>query len=126
MTTKRELQIAYGMAVILFLVGLLSYAAFSQEPPKTPVRMMFKCTAGKVLFDHKEHLDESGYGYQCVDCHHNLEDDEEGEMNCSACHELESDDEDMPSRADSLHSQCIGCHEDAKAGPAECNSCHVL
>ncbi len=124
MATKRELQIAYGMAVILFLVGILSYAAFSQEPPEVPVRQMFHSTAGKIMFDHKGH--ETGYGINCVDCHHNLEDDEEGDKNCSACHDPNEGDEDLLKRSDAFHSQCIGCHEDESAGPVECNACHVL
>ncbi len=63
------------------------------------------------------------YSIECLDCHHNIEDDDT--YNCSACHETEGD-EDMPSRADAFHAQCKGCHEDYGAGPVECNSCHAL
>ena len=126
MTSKRELQVAYGMAIILFVAGVLSYAAFSHATPEQPLRQMFKTSAGKVLFDHKEHLAESGYALDCVDCHHNLEDDEEGDLNCGECHEPGPGDEDLPGRADAFHQQCIGCHEDANAGPKGCNECHVL
>lgn len=126
MTTKRELHIAYGMAIILFVAGVVSYAAFSHAEPREPIRTMFKSTAGKVLFDHKQHLAESGYALDCLDCHHNLEDDEEGDYSCGACHEADGDGEDMPKRSDAFHDQCIVCHEDAGAGPQGCNECHVL
>ena len=126
MTTKRELQIAYGMAIVLFIAGVLSYTAFSQEPPEQPYRQMFQSSAGKVLFDHQEHLAESGYGIDCMDCHHNLEDDPEGEYNCGECQEAGGDSEDLPNRMDAFHDQCIVCHDDAGAGPTDCNACHVL
>jgi hypothetical protein len=125
MKSDKELQIAYGLAIILLVVGVLSYSAFSAKTPDKPVRLMFKCVAGKILFDHKTHTVESGYGISCSDCHHNLEEGETEPEACGECHELESQDEDTPSRSDAFHTQCIGCHE-AEAGPAKCASCHVM
>ena len=29
-------------------------------------------------------------------------------------------------KGDALHKQCIGCHDDAEAGPRECASCHKM
>ena len=55
MTSKKELKLAYALAIILLIVGVLSYAAFSEKVPEEPIRLMFKCVAGKVLFDHKIH-----------------------------------------------------------------------
>ncbi len=131
MTSKRELQIAYGMAIILFVVGFISYAAFSAKSPEQPLRLMFKCKAGKVFFDHQTHLSDMGYGLACRDCHHNLEEGEtEGVSPCGDCHEVDSDDEDIVKRMDAFHNQCIGCHKDFEAGPGsgpeECSLCHVL
>jgi hypothetical protein len=73
MFTKKELRMAYALAVCLLVVGVASYAAFTPEAPEQPLRLMFKVTAGKVLFDHKTHTSEFGYGLSCVDCHHELE-----------------------------------------------------
>ncbi|MEA3417527.1 MAG: cytochrome c3 family protein [Thermodesulfobacteriota bacterium] len=123
MTSQKELQLAYGLAIILFVVGVLSYAVCPAKVPDKPVRLMFKCVAGKVLFDHKTH--ESGYGISCSYCHHNLEEGETEAQACGECHEPESQDEYMPSRSDAFHTQCIGCHE-AEAGPAKCELCHVM
>ncbi|MBU4345018.1 MAG: cytochrome c family protein [Desulfobacteraceae bacterium] len=126
MTPQKELQLAYGLAIILLVVGVLSYAAFPAKAPEQPVRLMFKCVAGKILFDHKTHTVESGYGISCSDCHHNLEEGETAPQSCGECHEPESQEEDMLSRSDAFHTQCIDCHKEAEAGPQKCASCHVM
>ena len=129
MFTKKELRMAYALAVCLLVVGVASYAAFTPEVPEEPLRLMFKVTAGKVLFDHKTHTSEFGYGLSCIDCHHELE-DEEGEdaQPCGECHDPDEGDEEVPKRGDAFHQQCAGCHEEYEAGPieSECAKCHVL
>ena len=127
MRSQKELDLAYKLAAILFIVGVLSFAAFSAPTPEQPVRIMLKSVAGKVLFDHKTHTVEAGYGLDCSDCHHNLEPGESDDVEaCGGCHEPETDDEDMLKRSDAFHGQCIGCHEDFESGPTECASCHVM
>ena len=127
MKSNKELQIAYRLAIVLLVVGVLSYSAFSAKVPDQPVRVMFKCVAGKILFDHKAHID---YGDSCTNCHHNLEEGETNPESCGVCHESESQDEDVPGRGDAFHAQCIGCHKDSGAGPGsgdkECGLCHVM
>jgi hypothetical protein len=51
MVLKKELQMAYGLAIVLFIVGVISYAAFPAKTPDRPVRLMFQSIAGNVLFD---------------------------------------------------------------------------
>ena len=119
MEMKTERSIAYGILVVCLLVGVVCYAAFPVERPDEPVRIMFKSTAGDILFSHKVHISESGYGLECVNCHHEDEDDP---GSCSECHDGESD----VSRADAFHGQCKGCHEDEDAGPVQCSGCHVM
>ena len=104
---------------------------------------MFTCVAGKVMFTHKMHADESGYGIACADCHHHPSDDESALRACGDCHNLPEDGtapaacadchepdeyevESLIKRSDAFHSQCIGCHKDNDAGPQECSACHVL
>ncbi len=126
-TSEKQLKLAYKLAIVLFIVGVLSYAAFSAPSPDQPVRMMFETSAGKVLFDHKTHSGIAGYGISCGDCHHTLAEEEYSDAtSCSECHEFETDDEDVPKRADAFHQQCIGCHQDFGAGPEECSSCHIM
>lgn len=118
MTSKSEQLFAFGLAAILLVVGVVCYAAFPQKAPEEPVRLMFKTTAGKVLFDHRTHAADSGYGIACDDCHH--EGDEP--VACSECHEADSD----VTISDAIHGNCKGCHEENGAGPVECAACHVM
>jgi hypothetical protein len=131
MTSEQQLKLAYRLAIVLFIVGVLSYVAFSAPAPDRPVRLMFETSAGKVIFDHKTHTDTAGYGISCGDCHHTLAEDEYDDAgSCSECHELEYQDDDVPKRSDAFHQQCIGCHVDFEKGPGDrsedCASCHVM
>ena len=125
MIFKQEYKRAYALAGVLLIVGLFSYVAFSAPTPEEPFRIMFKGTAGKVLFDHQTHTADTGYGLSCEDCHHTLEDDDE-EYTCTGCHEPDLEEEDVPNQIDAFHLQCIGCHEQFDAGPIECETCHAM
>ncbi len=126
MELKTEKHIIYYIAAALLIIGVICYALFPQKKPEEPVRIMFNSTAGNVLFTHKEHTSESGYGFECVDCHHEW-DEAEGEppLTCGECH-LEESEEDVPARVDAFHEQCIDCHEDDGLAPVDCSECHVL
>ena len=147
MTPKRELQIAYCLIIVLFFVGVISYAAFPPKTPEQPIRMMYKSVAGKALFDHKTHYAESGYGLACTECHHHPEepdDPEEAILKCGYCHQTlekgqnwpktcldcheaeDLEESEVMKKSDAFHAQCINCHKEAGSGPEECNSCHVL
>ena len=128
MFSKLELKLAYGLAIWFLFVGVVCYAAFPAKTPDEPVRLMFDVTAGKVLFDHKTHHTDTGYGISCGDCHHTLDEDEYADaQSCSECHDPDEGDEETPKRADAFHQQCTGCHEGYGAGPLEkdCSACHV-
>ncbi len=144
MTPKQELNIAYGLAAILLVLGILSYTAFSAKPPDDPIRVMFQSTAGKVLFAHQTHSSEVGFGVACITCHHHFEEDEAAYKPCADCHDDqegskaesetclecheadEIEDTEMPKRSDAYHLRCIDCHTEYEAGPVECTACHVL
>lgn len=123
MEVKNERMIAYCLAAILLVVGVICYTAFAKKAPEQPVRIMFKSTGGNVLFDHKEHLSESGYGIACADCHHNLEDEGSKPAPCGKCHTPDSDE--APKRSDAFHKQCKDCHTDG-GGPVNCAECHAM
>ena len=125
MIFKQEYKRAYALAGVLLIVGLFSYVAFPAPTPEEPFRIMFRGTAGKVLFDHQTHTVDTGYGLSCEDCHHTLEDDDE-EYTCTGCHEPDLEEEDVPNQIDAFHLQCIGCHEQFDAGPIECETCHAM
>ncbi len=155
MTPQKELKLAYGLAIVLLIVGVLSFAAFPAKTPDEPIRIMYKSVAGKVLFDHKTHRADSGYSLACEDCHHHFEfegssgiDGEEPVVqacavchpfkpkeqaypeSCMECHDEEDLDEDVEitKRTDAFHNQCEGCHQETEIGPVEerCNWCHVM
>ena len=146
MTSKKDLQLAYGLAIVLFVASVLSYAytAFSAKPPAEPVRIMYKSVAGNVLFSHKVHTSEIGYSVSCYDCHHHPEGDEASLRACGDCHDLpiekdtfpescaechendEIEGTEMVKKGDAFHNQCIACHQEVGAGPEECSQCHVL
>jgi hypothetical protein len=147
MTPKRELQIAFSLIIILFVVGVISYAAFPAKPPELPIRIMYNSVAGKALFDHKNHFSESGYAIACTQCHHhppNPENLQDALLNCGYCHQTlakgqkwpkscldchdkaDLEDSKIVNKSDAFHAQCIRCHKEVGSGPEDCNSCHVL
>ena len=142
MALKPEIKITYGVVIFFLFVGIISYTVFSAEIPETPVRVMYKSATGKVLFDHKTHAGEPGYGLSCLDCHHHpLEDEidlracgqchtpgkvESLPASCLECHDKEEvEDTEMLNSGDAFHGQCIGCHAEFGAGPVDCAECHV-
>jgi hypothetical protein len=98
MTSKKELQMAYGVAIVLFLVGVISYTAFSAKAPDEPLRIVYEGVAGNVLFTHKTHMSEAGYSIDCYSCHHHG-----GETSsCGECHvNVEK----------GFAESCLSCHE---------------
>ncbi len=124
MDLKTEKAIAFFLGAILFIVGVVCYAAFPEKTPEEPIRIMLKSTGGNVLFDHKEHTSESGYGLECNDCHHMREDEKARPQACIECHEV--DGEDPIKRSDAFHMQCIDCHKENGTAPAECAGCHAF
>jgi hypothetical protein len=124
MTPKKELKLAYALAGILLIVGILSYAASSAEPPDQPLRIMYQTVAGKVLFDHKAHFSPGQYGASCEDCHHHYEDADY--RSCDVCHQ-----EAPADSAYSVPATCLECHNaDSHPHPFEepdyssCDACH--
>lgn len=129
MDLKNERMVALYVAFILLLIGVVCYAAYPGRSTEEPIRIMFKGTAGKVLFDMKEHTVEEGYGYLCEDCHHDYE---EGAMpdGCGIedCHTIEVEEEELLKRELAFHTLCWDCHEEDGVAPQEkeCIRCHVL
>lgn len=98
MTSKKELQLAYGVAIVLFVVGVISFAAFSAKAPDEPLRIAYEGVAGNVLFTHKTHMSEVGYSVDCYSCHHHG-----GETtSCKECHLKEEN---------AFAESCLICHE---------------
>jgi len=144
MISKKKMKVVYGVMIYLLAVGVLCYAAFPVSPPEEPMRIMFKVTAGKVLFDHYTHTSESAYGLSCWDCHHHPMDDDAALIACGECHTVPEEPAEYPSicsdcheedeiegtqimkRSDAFHAGCVECHEAFDAGPVTCETCHAM
>ena len=125
MKKEGKKKLCYYLMCVLLAIGFLSYVIQAENPPTPPPRIMFSTMGGDVLFGHKTHFSEDGFGIECTDCHHSWE-QEEGTMpkSCSECHPKEGEEEIK--RADALHQQCKGCHEEGGSGPVECKECHIF
>lgn len=126
MDAKKEKTVAYVVAGILLLVAAVCYAAYPAKAPEQPIRLMLNNIAGNVLFDHKEHTSEKGYGLKCTECHHDIDKEGQKPSPCGECHKAQEGEGMGPLRSDAFHKQCKGCHEDGGQGPVDCSACHVL
>lgn len=127
MEIKKERMVAYGLGIILLVVGIVCYAAFPNRTPENPVRIFYTSAAGNVLFDMKEHTDENGFGIACVDCHHDIESASETPDPCQDCHLANKEDsEGELNTQDAFHKTCIDCHELDGLAPVECDQCHRI
>ena len=122
MDEKREKSVAYALLIVLFVVAVVCYAAFPYRAPEEPVRILFKSTAGNVLFDHEQHSSEEGYGFACTDCHHDVEEHGQEPAACTECHAADS----KVTKENAFHGQCRTCHEEGGSGPVKCSECHAL
>ena len=126
MEVNKARTVVYVMGALLLVIGIVCYAAIPDDRTEEPVRIFYKSTAGAVLFDHKVHAGEDGYGFLCLDCHHDIEEEGETPSACIECHETDSDDESVLKRSDAFHVQCIECHEEDGTAPTACTDCHVM
>lgn len=156
MGPQKELKLAHSLAIVLLIVGVLSFAAFPAKTPDEPLRIMYKSVAGKSLFDHKIHAADTAYALACQDCHHHyvfegsavIDEEKEPVVqlcadchpykpkelaypeSCMECHDEEDLDEDIvvTERTDAFHDQCENCHLEINIGPIEerCAWCHVM
>lgn len=148
MDKKTNRTVAYAMAGVFLLAGIIGYVAFPYEAPAEPVRIMFSASAGSVTFDHMMHAQD--YGLDCEACHHHYvgvqEDFTGGYLGCRECHVAHGDwDEppqvcvdchtdqmiedylegaEYPGPFDTFHDDyslksCVGCHEDMGGGPGK-------
>jgi Class III cytochrome C family len=138
---KKELKLAYVLAVALLAVGVVCYSVPAKAPDR-PLRIVYNTVAGRVLFNHQMHLGAAGYAISCRDCHHHPEDGSEtracgschsepvaGKVAPNACFDCHEADEiegsDIVKSADAFHTQCINCHKNYGSGPVECSGCHI-
>ncbi|MFW6334615.1 MAG: cytochrome c3 family protein [Desulfosalsimonas sp.] len=147
MSEKKQLKLAYGLALACLVVGIVSYSLIQARSPEEPVRVFYECTGDNVLFDHMTHSET--YGLECTDCHHKVawqdggEGSEEGndndmDVSCGSCHTGEGEYEpalgengmfDHDAHAEYYGLSCTECHhmydEESDDEPQNCNACHM-
>ncbi len=69
--------------VILAVVSIGIYC-IPEEREKIPTRILLDNLGGKVIFSHKMHAQNFGFG--CGDCHHESSDPKEAVLACGTCH----------------------------------------
>lgn len=135
MSSEKERNFAYSLAVVCLAVGILCYGFLPAKSPDQPVRVHLSSVGGNVLFDHAAHSEE--YQLSCVACHHEpFPDQPPITDSCASCHtdkdgskvfgEEGSFDHDMHSM--DLDLGCAECHhnysEDEGDDPQSCSECH--
>jgi len=127
MEVRKERIVAYFLGIILLVIGIVGYAAFPEKPPEEPIRIMLKGAAGNVLLDHKEHSSAEGYGYECMDCHHDIEEPDETPTACRECHLADKEEsEGEINTEEAFHRICVTCHEEDGMAPITCDTCHHM
>jgi hypothetical protein len=141
MGSQKETKLAYGLAAILLIVGVVCYAAVPAEKPDEPVRKVYKSLGGDVMFDHQMHAQvddcaachhhgETGDYMSCAECHRSA-DAKTVAPECMACHPLTGDTYVFDEHHGVLETEpeawtCKDCHALAEGEdiPASCSECH--
>ncbi|MBI5206309.1 MAG: cytochrome c3 family protein [Candidatus Firestonebacteria bacterium] len=130
MKSKKQLFIISGL--FFFCLPSMIYAYFmviDTIQNKIPV----------VYFDHNKHFNKNtGLGFACEECHHELKNPEQKPVMCSTdlCHlpktEPQKDTQvKIPVLKDAYHTMCRGCHKknekSYKNAPKtqDCGACHI-
>lgn len=116
------------LIAIMALAGLTAYA---QENMEFIEDSGFASTMRPLpAFSHDEHNEKAGIE-DCIECHHvydkagnRLEDESSEDQECSECHSGQDDEYPME-LVRRFHMNCKGCHQENKAGPVTCGTCHV-
>lgn len=132
MDVKKERLLAYGLLVVLLLVGIAAYASFPIKAPKVPDRLYMQSNGGNLLFSHGKH--EKDYGATCDGCHHTGDLNPTQAVSCADCHDESYDEmplEDFDHKAhyseDEYAQSCTDCHTESYPegeGPKDCTGCH--
>ncbi len=118
------------LALLILAVCLIAtiYGYFIKPPIKTgkPPHVLFRTNGGPVLFPHLRHSHKEGGAFECIECHHKLDEEPDSAdmMRCRNCHYENADVVEAACADGGAHPRCIGrrcntCHEGE-----ECNFCH--
>jgi hypothetical protein len=89
-----------------------------QDPGPETVVLAEGTKQGSITFGHGTHEDR----YECMACHHEMEDPQAEARACHDCHNPQAKDTFGAKKA--FHLQCLGCHKKEAGGPTKCAGCH--
>lgn len=121
---KRNVVILAAAAALLVLVAS-GVRAQKEKAPPAPVPETVTMSGlshwfAPATFSHGAHASLAG---DCGSCHHKSD----GEVGpCGTCHpgQFDPSQPTLPSLNVAYHQRCAGCHEQAGAGPRDCEGCH--
>ncbi len=72
--------------IVLVILAVVSIGVYllPEKQEKIPTRVLLDNLGGKVIFSHKTHA--NNYGFGCGDCHHESSDPLESVLACGVCH----------------------------------------
>ncbi|MEW5736192.1 MAG: cytochrome c3 family protein [Thermodesulfobacteriota bacterium] len=133
MDDKKERLLAFGLLVVLLVVGIAAYGSFPIRAPEVPTRMYLVNNGGNLLFSHEAHVKDYG-AESCDTCHHTGDMNPAEAVSCANCHdesydEMPKDDFDHKAHysEDGYGQSCTDCHTESfpeGKGPKDCTSCH--
>ncbi|MDL2313736.1 cytochrome c family protein [Desulfovibrio sp. OttesenSCG-928-C14] len=104
-----HLYIILAVAVAAVVAGI----ALSPPAPANPMRILMPNAAGRVVFNHIQHVEE--YGVPCQTCHHEYSGERLNPQPCGSCHGIE------------FNQEFIDTHQETfKGDPQACLTCHHL
>ncbi|ABB40503.1 Transmembrane complex, tetraheme cytochrome c3 [Oleidesulfovibrio alaskensis G20] len=112
------LTAAVSYALAAMPDGIITVSTSALEPLTRPA----------AVFDHDAHNEKAGLN-DCAVCHHGEEDGKQSlevtseGVPCADCHAVKAQGKRTPLRR-AYHRQCMGCHQSAGKGPANCGGCH--
>jgi hypothetical protein len=140
---RKAVNFIFFAATIAVLAGIIVFIVLARTGNSAQELKQ----RSEVQFSHANH---SSGDFECIDCHHDFNEngenviddsilfdvepdedmvlnqpsaesaDEENGVKCSSCHNTSS----SINRMDAFHGQCIGCHEAQKIRPVFCGECH--
>ena len=116
-------KLVYGLMGVLLALSVGGYLV-PQEKEVLPGRVLMPNIGGRVVFDHKTHMEK--YGLTCAQCHHEAFAPKEADS-CATCHDRTMTSFKMSCK--SCHGVDFGgdfkkAHVDMSNDPLVCATCH--
>ncbi len=100
-------KVTYILAGALLILAVGGYL-LPEDSDTHPDRILLNSTAGRVVFDHKEHAEQKGI--DCLACHHDALKKSDAGRSCKTCHGAEFDETFKGHSVRMDQRSCASCH----------------